>query len=952
MRRANAGRRHMRPVSVEPIVGGDVDDLTTWGNTGTLQTMVLPGTATSKHTAVVDVTNYIPTAAKNDTGGLRFTRGDGVRLGHYRTNTNRILLSCEFHGGTNTINYFWGKLGATQPGQGFPSASDILLPYRLALIFEDNVAKDLSANPATFTTVGTPTITTGLLGQAMQFGSGSYIQTTAAKLRADARATRSIFSLVRMNAGTEEQGRVVCWANWSTNNRALQLWIRPDGLELYVADEAGAGVSWNRWAFTSLPKVGWNTIGCSWIAGQRDATLLMNHVAEVLQPDFPGTPGNLFNADTPYIVGGTPVSGYSFTGLEECRFELHGSFESPDHLAVWSYAWGEPDTFWGLADRTPDSFDVPELTNQPLNTEVQFAPKQITGISAGTRVAVDGDGTPSYSIGSSVGSPTSIKAKGSTDGTIGPGNWLFTYHKTSTAYSTVTESNVTVGTVQSTRKSTTIPSPSTPPDSGVTPGGPATFTVNTISAFNTAFSQAKGGDIIEFTAGSYTSQGKLTIQNKNFSGGPPLVIRASTLAYRGYTAAKGGLLAADETFFTAGSGGAEFSTIMLRNIHNIVFIGIRTYTGDVGTAGAKSCTIDCISCTFLKFWNCKICSFKPTTAKKFWANDEYRPDNGWRNQMRGMQMGISGGCSDISFKDCLFHFLGDIGIHVANAPRTLIEDCVFSDQMSDHIRNDGSQTGFTARRTIMYRTWGVKSSSGGIAHQDHCQNTTKTQSGWQNHTWDSCIFASGDAAYPHVQCIFYECDNYPQYPRGSNVSVTNCVMETRAPNSIYNRPGDKLVVTNCMVLQTQFGGLNELKVSGSGSLIDTTFNNPVISVDSRTGNGKSFGNNKIDRTLYHTSDFNIGAGDQITQSMQFRDIGTHNYSHLVDYPLYTGPRTEWPPVMSAALWRPVLILDNRYVLNTSQLARWAPKVSAAIHPNQTGYHIGASKLFQDFGVLP
>lgn len=952
MRRANAGRRHMRPVSLEPPVGGGSDDLTTWSSTGTLETMVLPGTVASKHTAIVDVTNYIPTAARNDTGALRFTRGDGVRLGHFRTTTNRILLSCEFHGGINTINYYWGKVGATQPGLGFPASADIFLPYRLALIFEEGIAKDLSASPATFTTVGTPTITTGIFGQAMQFANGSYLQTTAAKLRADARVSRSIFSLVRMNAGTEEQGRIVCWADWATNNRALQLWIRPDGLELYVADEAGAGVSWNRWFFSSLPKVGWNTIGCSWLSGSRNATLLMNHVAEVLEPDFPGTPGNLYNANTPYIVGGTPVTNYYFSGLEECRFELTGSFESADHLAVWSYAWGEPDTFWGIADRTPDNFDVPELTSQPLNTEVSFAPKQITGIAAGTRVSVDGDGTPSYSVGSAIGIPTDIKAKGSTDGTIGPGNWLFSHHRTSTAYSTVVESNVTVGTVQSKRKSTTIPSPSTPPDSGVTPGGPATFTVNTISAFNTAFSQAKGGDIIEFTAGDYKSQGKLTIQNKSLIGGPPIVVRASTLAYRGYTSAKGGLLVADETFFTTGSGGAEFSSIMLRNIHNIVFIGIRTYTGNVGTAGAKNYGIDVIGCTFLKFWNCKICGFKPTTAKKLWANDIYRPNNGWWNQTRGMQLGISAACSDISFKDCLVHFHGDIGFYNANSPRTLFEDCVFSDQMSDHIRNDGSQTGFTAKRCIFYRTWGVKSSSGGIAHQDHCQNTTKTQTGWQNHVWDDCIFASGDAAYPHVQCIFYECDNYPTYPRGSGVYVTNCVMETRAPNSIYNRPGDKLIVTNCMVLQTQFGGLNELKEDGTGSLIDTTFNNPVISVSSTTTNGKSFGTNKIDRSLYHTHDFNTGIGDQIVQSMLFRDTGTHNYSHLVDYPLYTGPRTQWPPVMSAASWRPVLLLDSNYVMSTTQLGRWAPKATAAIHPNQTGYHIGASKLFQDFGVLP
>jgi hypothetical protein len=938
--------RH-RPIARNPISEVGDDDLTTWTSTASLTTASLPGTNANLYPLVVDVTNIISAPAKADTGALRFRHENGVRFSHKRTPGGRILLIGTFTGGVNKINYYWGKSGATQPGGGFQTADEALAGYRLGLIFDNNAPLDITPTPASWTVVGAPTYETYQLGQAMKFSEGNYIETTAAKLRENAREVRAVYASITLPTATDG-GRILCWANWPINQRAFQLWMRSDGLELYTSDN---GTSFQRRLLLEYQQLGANGIGCSWKAGRAEALMLCNQAVQTVLPDGSGSPtGTLFNSTDPYIVGGTKIPGSDFNGTVRAVFELYNEFVSENHLLVWRMAWEENDVFWGIADRTPDNIDVPEIVNVPLSSEVAFAKKEVTGISAGTPIAVYGGGNPTYSIGSSFTSASDIKSKGSTAGTIGPGNWISSYHTSASINSSVQESYVTVGTVTSPRRSTTVAASG----GGGGPGGPATYTVNSVSGLVSAFNSAKPGEVIEITQGDYKSQGKLTLQNKDFRGGAALEIRCNTLPYRGYLASEGGLLVPDETFFTTGSGGAEFAGLMLRNIHNIVFKGIRVYQGDVGTAGAKYYGIDCISCTRLTFENVKLCGFKPLTAKKLWATDKYRPTSGWYNQGRGMQIGVSGACSNITFKKSLLHYFGDIGFYNANSPNTIFEDCVFSDQMSDHLRTDGPQDNFTARRCIFYRTWGRKSSSGGIAHCDHVQNSSKDQPGWRNHTFDSCIFTPGDNAYPHIQSTFYEHDKPLEQPIGYDHNVINCLIESRVVNTIYSRPGNRLNVTNTTIIQNQFGGLNEMNEAGNDSLLDTVWHSPLILVSSTTGNGKSYGNNTIKDSVYFGHDFNTGIGDKVLTSTQL--LANQYTTQLFDYPLYNGPirTTTQPalPLMSAAAFRPTRLLNSSYVLDVNELKRMAPKANAAIHPNQQGKHYGCSALFQTLGALP
>jgi hypothetical protein len=302
-----------------------------------------------------------------------------------------------------------------------------------------------------------------------------------------------------------------------------------------------------------------------------------------------------------------------------------------------------------------------------------------------------------------------------------------------------------------------------------------------------------------------------------------------------------------------------------------------------------------------------------------------------------MQMGTSSTCENITVRNSLIHYLGDIGIYLASTKNTTIDNCVFSDQMSDHLRSDGRNENFTVKNCILYRTWARKGSNGGISHSDHCQNTTGNQPGWYKHSFINTIFSPGDNQYPHIQCAFYECDNYPTYPRGSGLYLTNCLIEGRAPNAVYSRPGDDLKVVNCTIVQNQFSGMDGLNEVGL-SLRDTTFNEPKITVSSTTSNGFSAGNNIIDSSVYYSHDLNTGLGDQIIGSTQFKN-DKYN-SDLFDYPLY-----------SSSLFRPTILLNDSYVLSATALKRFSPKTTSSIHPNQMGRHHGASALLQTLGAL-
>lgn len=212
----------------------------------------------------------------------------------------------------------------------------------------------------------------------------------------------------------------------------------------------------------------------------------------------------------------------------------------------------------------------------------------------------------------------------------------------------------------------------------------------------------------------------------------------------------------------------------------------------------------------------------------------------------------------------------------------------------------------------------------------------------------------GDCASPHIQGVFYECDNYPEYPRGQGVHVINCFIEGRTVNTIYNRPGDNLNVINTTILQNQFGGLNIMNEWGTDSLIDTLWHSPLILVASATASGRSFFNNTIKDSVYFGHDFNTGAGDKVLTSTQF--LPASYGAQLTDYPVYFGPLRPGGapalPLMSANAWKQLRILDSSYVLNATEFRRAAPKTGAAIHPNQQGKHYGCSKLFQDLGALP
>lgn len=1064
MRRFSTGRRHTRPVAVEvpvgPPPGGDPDDLTTWANSAFVETMVLPGTVSDKYDMIVDVTKIINPAAVADIGSLRFVRSDGVKLGHYRSSVNRIFIVGRFIGGIkNKIHYYWGKSGATQPGTGFPTHAEMMAPYRLSLIFEGGVALDFSNDPAQFTVVGSPTIHDGKLGKAMKFSEGSYIETMAEKLRGGARDKRSIFALIHI-PDTTARGRAICWANWNTGQRALQLWVSNEGvLEFY---HSGNGETFTPWRVEGVNRTGWNAIGASWEAGNPIARILLNNIAEESEPSFSYTtpPGPLFNSNEPYIVGGTKIPGAYFNGSTESQFELFGAVSVPQFLA-WKDAWDNNDVFWGIADRTPDSIDVPSVDNAPLSSEVAFARKEITGISPGTSVSVAGDGNPTYSLGSSFDVIADIKAKGNTDGTAKAGDWLATYHESASSNSTVTESTVTVGTVTSTRKSTTVsvtdptPTEDRTPDafdvpelldkalnsevafnvvqvngmdnntpisvsgagnptysissssaatgdikakgsssgtinpgqyvkvwhtaSGthntvvestltigtvgskrisrtlmlVDPGtggggstgippGEATVKVTSLAALKTAINNAKSGDIIEIAQGDYKSQGSLAFSNKDFrSFSKPLVIRASRRAFRGYLPSQGGLWVSGETSFRSGSGGAEFNGGLFKNIHNIVFDGIRLYAGPASVT--KYYAADFGGCTNLTFQHFLFSGPYPqvqdSNGNWILITDEskWRPykgekpyPNGWGIQGRGINLGRSlDRCDNIKFKHGMFQFFG-MQMDFAGTSGCSIEDCVLVNSGSDHMRTDGGQDNLIIRRNIFYRQFPQQGTGPDVAHPDAVQNTTKTQPGWRNHILEGNIVSVGDSGHGKMQGFFYECDNYPEYPQGYGNYYKNNIMISPTVNTLTLYPADRNTIEYCTIIKDYC----------------------AVQQPDRTANilfGKSFHNNKAYRVVY---DSLTQDGDNVNDCIQ---LSTDNYEQELynygDMPTYYGKENigfVWKPRL------PLVRILNPYtgVLRPDHLKMIAPKASSYLHPNQQGHHMGASERFQELGALP
>jgi hypothetical protein len=933
MRRSRGSSRVLRPVALDLSAAPPSDDLSTWGATQTIATAALPsndivpddpldptipGEDGGIFPLLVDVTNIIDPAARADVGGLRFRSSSGVLFGHYRTATNRILLGGNFSSGINTFTVFWDKAGATQPGDGFPTAAQVVFPYRLALLFENNAPVDISPDPVSWTVTGTPTFNNiGLLGDAMQCAEGSYIQTTAAKLRGNARDHRSAFVLFSATTAGATC-RVISWANWLENQRAFQLFVTSE-MEIYASDN---GTGFQRWRYAYPANAGWNTIGGAWRANQQQALYLLNGNVGTVSAGFSGeSVGELFNSTTPYIIGGTQIPGALHDGQINAVFELKTPFVSPNHLLAWDMAWGRNDVFWGAADRTPDNFDVPEQTNVGLATEVTFPRKEITSISPGTAVSVSGQGNPTYSIGSSFSTPSDIKAKGSTPGTIDSGQWLATFHTSAATNSTLTESTATVGTVSSPRRSTTVAADGNGGDGN--PEGPYTVQVNSLSALVTAFNNAKNGDVIEIVAGDYKSQGGLSFSNKDFRGGAKVWIRASQRPYRGMLPAEGGLLVQGETFFVSGSGGFEVPSLRLTNVHNIGIEGLRLYQNKAGLATYAS---DIVSCTNIDFQYTKWCGYKPTTPETDWG-PVYKNPNQWMEVGRGPQMGIGGTCDRITFRKSMFHFFGLIGLFFASCKNGLVEDCVFTDQRSDHLRSDGPQDNLIVRRCIFYRCWGQQPvSGGGLDHADNHQNTAITQPGHIYHTHDMCIYSPGDCVYPHIQGPFYTHNKYPEYPRGYGLTIKDCLYEGRAFNSIRIDPCDRATITRVMILQQQYGGRTNMR--------DLTYHTNTIVLNAR---GNSFGNNKIERSLYWGMD--KAGGDQVTESniMPPSDYPTH----LNNYPVYNSSQ-----------WHQVKCL-NPYtgVIDVNEMRKWSPKTSSPYHPNNKGFHFGASAVLAQFGAL-
>lgn len=157
--------------------------------------------------------------------------------------------------------------------------------------------------------------------------------------------------------------------------------------------------------------------------------------------------------------------------------------------------------------------------------------------------------------------------------------------------------------------------------------------------------------------------------------------------------------------------------------------------------------------------------------------------------------------------------------------------------------------------------------------------------------------------------------------------IRDCLIESRAQNSIYARPSSRTEVLRTTVLQQQFGGRESRR--------DLTFNAPQIVFNEHTNQSKE--NNKLERSVYFA--VSKKPADQVIDSTVLQ-AGSYG-AELFDYPQY-----------SSSLWRQVKVL-NPYtgVLDINEMKKWSPKTSSALHPNNKGYHYGASALLQYYGAL-
>lgn len=908
----------------------DEEEPPTWPYTDSVTTMALPGTSGS-YFLLFDITSQLSAGAIADVDSLRFVLDDGTKLGHFRTATNRIFVGGTFQAGLPLkVHYYWGKADQTQPGEGWPSASDTMAAFRLFLVFEGDTPVDYAPDPATFTPTGTVTYEDGYLGRAMVGGDSKYLSTTAAKLRGDARNARNIMVLYHVTQPYGE-ARLVMWGKWPDNTRSFQLFQKDSGIELY-ADDNGTS-PYTAWTAVAPPEEGRNFAGGSWRANQPLARVQLNDYVIERERDSAASPipGPLNNAPGPYIVGGTDVAGFSLPGSLEMVIELNDDTDlTADQMEAFFWAWRENQMFFGV-DRTPSSIDVLDVTGVGVSTEVQFPQVRVLWLSDNTPISVSGQGSVTYSIGSAPGVHADIRAKLSTPSVVSHGQYVTVYHTSSHLNSTTTSSTVTIGTVTSERNSTTIAAVDT--GTPTVPSGDADVVVNSVSSLLSAFAAATSGQIIEITAGDYKAAGNVTFQNKN-NFGTPIVVRASTRPWDGYLG--NGLVVSGETAFTTGSGGAEFRGLTFKNLDGIVFDGLRVYQGrlvsnlegagvdDPPTATQlKSYHVTVNNCRDVTFRYMKFCGYKPESSESEWGPKYPADDVGWRRQSRGVACGQetpwSARVERVKFQHCIVHYY-DWGLSVFKFYGSLIENCFITDCATDLMRNDGDNADTIIRNNVFGRLFPQLGDNNDVAHPDCIQCTAKTQTATFRNTLSGNIISVGNAPHGKMQGFFIEQDGFSNgYQEPRENTVENNLFFATSGNTIYFRPSNANIVRNNTIIADFHTG-------------QPPDSNCRIILNA---NGLSFNNNTVSRNVTDGSD-SLGSGDVGTQNVHL--VRSTYGQHLVNYSQAGTACRVYNPYKGT--------------LTLSELGRLAPRANSALHPNQTGYDLGCVALFRSLGVLP
>ena len=914
---------------IEPVIPPDEDDVSTWPNTAVINTMQLPGDGSSSYFLLFDITSQLHEDAIADTDSLRFVSAAGTKLGHVRTATNRILLGGVFLGGSPiTVHVYWGKASQSQPGDGFPSSEDVMANFIAFVIIENDAAIDYAPDPATFTEVGTPTYEDGYLGQQVRFGNNIHLATDAAKLTTGGRLKRNMLMLTELPDPVLDS-RCVMWGNWTTNQRSLQLWTRADGVELYIDDNGTS--PFQTWTARQAPVGGLNFIGGSWRANDDNAIVLLNNYVHQGGRDNTANPipGQLYDASPlPFILGGTGVNNFFHPGAIEAYFELVEDMTA-DQMRAFFWAWRENAMFF-MVDRTPLSLDVLDVTGVSVSSEVEFPQVRVSWVSPDTPISVGGDGNPTYAIGSAQGIVDDIRAKASTPSVVKDGDYVTTYHESSNLNSTQTVSTLTVGTVTSERRSTTVAATSgpTPP----IPEGEADVVVDNVPALLSAIAAATGGQIIEIVAGDYKAYGKVIIQNKNNAGNEPIVVRASTRPWDGFLG--NGLVIPGETTWQAGSGGAEFGRLLFNNLHNIVFDGFRGYaegyTLDTGgnMVADNSYAWEGWELRDVTFRYCSFCGNKPPTPESAWGPTlppaTLEDDTGWRRVPRGFGLGNSvhwnRRCERVKIQHCVFRYL-NFPLYIPKMYDSLVENCFFSENAVDHIRNDGDNENTVIRYNIFGRVFPQYSNLQGsdVWHPDCIQNTSNGQNCLLRNTIAYNIMSVSDSNHGKMQGFFIEQDGYPTTLEPIGNTIEHNLLFATSANTIYLRPSNANVVRNNTIIADFHSG--QAPDSYLGIILNAK--------------GLSFGNNTVSRNI-HDGTVDVKTGDISTQNMHLQ---RNTYGeHLVNYSS-TGTICRLFDPYSATL-----DLDG--------LARLAPRATSAFHPNNAGYPIGCSELFRHYGVLP